>query len=249
MPVVGSGNTTEKYLSTNLTCLLPRRGGPKPCDEPCGNHSSSHHQFSCVKNDIAAKPLGCLCQTLPWTWPAESLTDQSEGCNSPSVIETSRQPEEKKEIKTKKTDITMQWWFQIKHLQQQACWQRTCFSWRFLQTHTDSQRHQSLQSRQSVSPMPNKPPQLCSPELGWEKKNIACQRLESIGVDFLYFLPQKEKMQWQSTHVIVSTLMSSKGSTDSLIIFKKKKQQSRHMYGRSNCFMWILNGEPVMYKP
>lgn len=90
------------FVSTNLTFLLPRRGGPKPCDEPCGNRSSSHHQFSCAKNDIAAKPSSCQCQTLPWTWPAESLTDQSEGCNSPSVIGTSRQPEKKKKIQTTK---------------------------------------------------------------------------------------------------------------------------------------------------
>lgn len=117
----------KTFVSTNLTCPLPRREDPKPCDEPCGNRSSSHHQFSCVKNDIAAKPSGCQCQTLPWTWPAESSTDQSEGCNNPSVMGTSSQPEEKSKLKQKKRHITMQL-FQFKHLQQQVCWQRTCSS-------------------------------------------------------------------------------------------------------------------------
>lgn len=52
---------------SHLTCLLPERADPVPCDEPCGSHSSFHHQSACGRNDKAAGPSGFLYQTSPWT--------------------------------------------------------------------------------------------------------------------------------------------------------------------------------------
>lgn len=43
-------------VCVRLTCPLPGRANPVPCDEPCGSRSSSRHQFACGKNDRAAGP-------------------------------------------------------------------------------------------------------------------------------------------------------------------------------------------------
>lgn len=67
------------------TCRPPRRAGPEPCDEPCGNRSSSRLQSACERSDRAAEPSGCQCRTSPWTWPAGSWTDTSAGCSGSSA--------------------------------------------------------------------------------------------------------------------------------------------------------------------
>lgn len=81
------------YMCVYLTCPLPKRAGPAPCDEPCGSRSSSHRRFACGRSDRAAGPSGSQCRPSPWTWRAGSLTDRSEGCNNPSAAGTDTQHE------------------------------------------------------------------------------------------------------------------------------------------------------------